>query len=854
MTGRNRRDEDLQREIRQHLELEAEERVAEGASPEEARRAATRVFGSVTRAREDVRAVWIPMWMQQAAQDARYALRIARRSPAFTIGAILVFALGLGASTTIFGALKAVVLAPLPFENPSQLVRLEQTNLARGVDAFSVSLPLYRDWRERTRSFSAIGAERNGAVTVLGLGDPQHVEAVWMTHDLFALLGVAPALGRGFRQDDDLPGQGQVVILSHGFWRAAFGGDPQVLDRTLTIDGRTHTIVGVAPQNPLRTANHVLLPVVPFTEDRRGAANLDVYARLRPGVSMEQASSEMSAVAGQLAVEHAETQQGWGVRVTPLAQSVVGRQAPQLLYLMLAAVGVLLLVASANLSGLLLVRASARTREIAIRAAVGGGRERIIRQLLTESLLLAAAGGALGVALSYSGMRLLRAVLATEVARADQIGVDAWVMLFAFAISGATGILAGVMPARQMARLDVIRGLRGGSRSVTAGSDWSRSGLVVAQLALSVVLLTAAGLTIRTLNHLATVDLGFTPDRMLTVRVAPRDRPEQFVAALLERVRALPGVSSAGAASSAPMTPGNLSLNVFPVGEAQVAPTESVQAEWRIVSDGYFAAMETQILAGRDLSVRDDDNAPKAIVVNQTLARVMWGDRNPVGRQLDLGGGGGEPATVVGLVRDMRHHDPGVAAAPAYYVPAARGIWDGMTIVIRTAVAADALLPRIRAEVAALDPALPVFEVHTMDALVGAQLAPQRMAALVLTVFGGFAMLLAVIGIFGVMASVTRQRTRDAAIRLALGATRWAVIRPLAREGSLLVGIGVLAGLAVAIPLTRLMRNLLAGIGPNDPLSLGMAVSVLTVSALIACYLPVWRTSRVNPIEALRGD
>lgn len=849
-----RRDDDLQREIRQHLELEAEERKAEGLSQEDARRAAALAFGNVAGVREDVRAVWFPLWLQQAGQDLRYALRVARRTPSFTLGAILVLAVGISASTTIFSALRAVVLAPMPFAQPVQLVRLTQTNQERGVDRFSVSLPLYRDWQIRSQSFSAIAAERIGAVTVLGLGDPQRLDAKWITHNMFPTLGLAPVAGRTFQKEDDVAGAGPVVMLSHGFWRRAFAEDPQVVGRALTINGRAFTIIGVAPPDSLNPVDHVLLPVVPFTEDRRGSSDLEVYARLKPGVTVDQASSEMAGIAQQLGREYPEAHRGWSVGVQPLSESIVGPATPRVLYLLLAAVGVLLLVACANLSSLLLVRASSRTREIAIRAAIGGGRGRILRQLLTESLLLAALGGALGVALSFTGTRLWRTVMAGELPRAGEIGVDPWVLAFACVVTVATGILAGLAPARQMAALDVTRGLRDGSRSVAAGANWSRNALVVGQLALSVVLLTAAGLTVQTLTHLSRVDLGFTPERIVTAEIAPRERPEAFFAQLLERVRTLPGVVMAGATSNAPMTAGNLSLNVFPVGEARIAPTESVQADWRIVTDGYFGAMETPILAGRDFSVRDDDNAPKVIVVNQTLARMVWGDADSIGRQLDLGGGGGEPATVIGLVQDMRHHNPAIAPSPTYYVPAARGVWGAMTLVIRTGNDAATIMPRIRAEVAALDPALPVYDINTMEALMRQRLAPQRLVAVVLTGFSVLALLLAVLGIYGVMSYATRQRAREAAIRLALGATRRNVIWSLVREGGTLVAAGAVIGLAAAVPLSRLIGTMLTGVSPGDPFTMAVAVGVLAAAALVACYLPARRTSRMSPIQTLRGE
>ncbi len=854
-TGRKTdRDDDLQREIRQHLELDAEEREAEGMAPTEARRAAAVAFGNVSAVREDARSVWWPLWLQHAGQDLRYAARVARRTPAFTCGAVLIFALGISTSTTVFSVLNAVVLAPLPFKQPDQLVRIVQANPARGVDAFSVSLPLLRDWQTRSRSFNGIAAERGGTVTVLGIGEPLQMDAKWISPNMFSMLGLAPVVGRTFRESDDLPQSSPVVMVSHSFWRRAFGMDSLIVGRTLTVDGRAHEIIGVAPPDALSTADHVLLPVGSSTEDRRGLSILDVYARLRPDVTITQAGTEMVAIAEQLGRDHPDDHAGWSARLIPLAESVVGPRTSQVLFLVLASVGVLLVVACANLSGLLLVRASTRTREMAIRAAVGGGRGRIVRQLLAESLLLAALGGTVGILIAISATRLLRTAMADQLPRALEIGVDGWVLLLACAMSVVTGVLAGLAPARQMSRLEVTEGLRAGSRSVTSGPAWSRNLMVVGQLALSVVLLTVAGLTVRTLTDLYAVDLGFTPARIVTVQVAPRERPEAFFAQLLERVRALSGVTTAGAASSAPMTAGNISLNVFPVGPARIAATDSIQADWRIVTDGYFGAMETPLLAGRDFTSRDDDNGPKVIIVNQTLARMVWGEDGAVGRQLDLGGGGGDPATVVGLVRDMRHRDPAVPPSPTYYVPAARGVWGSMTLAVRTNADALSLVPQIKTAVASMDPTLPVYGVHTMDALVRKRLAPQRMVAVVLSTFGALGLLLAVIGIYGVMSFVTRQRGREAAIRLALGATRRRVIGPLVREGALLVAAGALIGVAAAVPVITLMRTVIADIPSADPMMMAVSVLLLAAAAMLACYLPARRVSRVDPVTALRGD
>jgi putative ABC transport system permease protein len=562
----------------------------------------------------------------------------------------------------------------------------------------------------------------------------------------------------------------------------------------------------------------------------------------------------MAAIEQQLEREYPGDTSGWSVRVERLSDAIIGHTTPLMLYLLLAAVGALLLVACTNLSGLLLVRAHARTREIAIRTAIGGGRGRIVRQLITESLLLAAIGGLCGIALSYAGVSILRTVAMADVPRAEHIRVDGSVLVFALAVSALAGVLAGLAPARQATTLDVHRGIKEGAGSVMRGGSLTRNVLIVAQLAVSIALLASAGLAVRALTRLSTVDLGFKPHQIVTLQVAPRSNPETFVRTLLDRLRTRANVAAVAATSGAPMSFGNTSLHVFPVGPAAIGPTESVQSDWRVISDGYFNAMETPLIAGRDFTPHDDGRAQKVIVVNQTLAKTIWGDANPVGKQVDLGGGGGQPATVIGLVRDARSHTPSELPSPTYYMSAYRGIYGPMTIVVRTTSPVDALLPAIRADIRALDPALPVFTVKTMDDMVKARLAPQRLVAALLVGFALMALLLAVVGIYGAMAYATGQRTRDVALRLALGATRWDVIRPLLREGAGLVLAGVVLGLVVAVPLTRMMRALLADVSPNDPLTFAAAIAVLGVTTMLACYLPARRASRVNAVEALRGE
>jgi predicted permease len=476
-----------------------------------------------------------------------------------------------------------------------------------------------------------------------------------------------------------------------------------------------------------------------------------------------------------------------------------------------------------------------------------------VRQLVTESVLLAMLGGAAGIALTIGSMESLRTFAAASLPRAGHIDVDPRVLLFACAATLITGVLAGLVPALQASRLDVQRGLKVTSHSLMSGSSVPRNALIIAQLALSIVLVAAAGLMLRTLDRLSRIDLGFTPERILTVQVAPRANPEAFFATLLERVARLPKVDAVGATSGAPMTSGNTSLNVFPVGWAAIPEAKSVQADWRIVSQDYFRAMEVSLLKGRVFTPHDDEAAPKVIIVNRSLAKMLWGDGDPLGRQVNPGGGTSY-STVIGVVDDVRSHNPAVPPAPSYYMSAYRGVWGPMTLVIRTSADAHQLVPLIRTEVKALDPTLPVYQIRTMDDLVRERIAPQRLMASLLAIFASLALLLTVVGIYGVIAYATVQRTREVGIRLALGAQHLHVLGPLVREGAMLIGGGAALGIAIALPVTQLMRGLLTDVSPADPLTFAATTALLTVASLVACYVPARRALRVDPVVALRAE
>jgi putative ABC transport system permease protein len=846
-----RREEDLGDELQFHLDMAEEQLRRAGMSAADARREARVRMGGVTQITEAYRDQRGLPFAETVLQDLRYGLRTLLRTPGFTIAALLTLALGIGANTAIFSIVNALVLRPLPLHEPDGLVWLRETNPKRNITQFSVSYANYADWKARSRSWEALAAFANRSVNLLTDGDPERLRAQFMTPNLLPMLRLAVARGRGFLPEED---RSNVVILSDSLWKRAFAADPSVLGRAIVVDGRPHTVVGVAPAVfGMAGTTELFLPLGPFVQDERSRHELDVIGRLNPGVTREQAAAEMSAVARQVEEEHPEDNAGWNVGLTPLIDVIVDRDTRGTLFLLLGAVGLLLLIACANLSSLLLVRASVRTREIAIRTALGGGRARLVRQLVTESLLLSLIGGAAGVLVAHWCLDFFRAAGTTTLPRAEEIGVDGRVWLFACAATAVTGVVAGLLPAMQASRLDVLRGLKKSTHSLLSGRRTLRNALIVAQLAVSIVLLAASGLMLRTLDRLHGMDLGFNAARILTVQVEPTRDQIAFFTTLRDRVMAMPGVEAVGVTSGAPMTTFNTSLNVFPAGPALIPPTESIQSHWRIVTAEFFQAMEIPLLKGRTFTPRDDEHAQKVVVVNQTLAKLLWGDGDPIGRRVSPGGGD-DYSTVIGVVGDIRSHNPAAAPMPGYYMSAYSGIWGPMTLVIRTNAPASGIVPAIRRELKGLDPTLPLFEIRSMDELVRERVAPQRTVAGLLSSFAVVALLLAAVGIYGVMAYATEQRTREVGLRMALGAQRLDVLTPLMREGAGLIAAGTALGLVLAVGTTPLMRGLLTDVSPGDPLTLAGATLVLTAVSLFACYLPARRALKVHPVVALRCD
>lgn len=783
--------------------------------------------------------------------DLRQASRTLTKSPVFSAVAILTFALGIGANTAIFSIVDTVVLRPLPYSEPEHLVQIAETNLRRDVSFFSVSVPNYVDWRERSRSWTALAARRTRSANLAGGDAPEHVWIQAVSANYLPLLGVPPSLGRHFREEEDQPGRNAVAILTNGLWKRRFGADPTVIGQTIVLSGTAHTVVGVAPAVPgLDDAGEAFVPLAAdLTREERDDHDLDVFGRLAPGVTIEQASTEMTTIARRIGQENPDSNAGWGVRLVPLFSAVVGEPVRKALLILLGAVGLLLIIACANVANLLLLRATTRSREMAIRVALGSSLGRLGRQLLAESLLLAGLGGLAGTALALWIVDLVRALAPADLPRAAEIAVDARVLGFTCLVIVAAGILAGFAPIGQAARADVQRALKE-NRPTAAPGRWStRNNLVVGQVALSLVLVVGAGLLLRSLHRLSRVEMGFRGENVLTLRLAPGGDAHAFYRRLEERAAALPHVQAVGLSSGIPLTPFNTSLHVFPVGPAKIPPSDSVQASWRVVDAGFFQTLQIPLLRGRFFEEGDG----KMVLVNQALARALWGDEDPVGKPVNPGGGT-DYSTVLGVVGDFRMRNPYQAPEPAFFYSAHRDLWGEMTLVVRTATSPEPLVPELRAVVRSLDPGLPVFHVATMDELRGASLSRHRDQAVLFGSFAALAVLLAGVGVSGVVGFAVAQRTREIGIRIALGGSRGDIRRLVGGFGSRLAIPGLVFGLAGSLALARVFEGLLFEVSPWDLWTYTSALLLAGSMALVACAVPARKAARVDPMVALREE
>jgi putative ABC transport system permease protein len=792
-------------------------------------------------------------------RDVRYAIRQLARTPGFTIVAVLTLALGIGASSAIFSVVNGVLLRPLAYPNPDGLVRVHE--LLQKFGRFSVAPATFLDWRQQNTVFEHIAAFNATGATLVGSTGAERVAGGLVSWDMFDLLQVAPALGRTFRPEEDAPGRDSVVVLSHRMWQQRFGGDAGILGRSVTLSGMPVTVIGVMPASlAFMPEAEFWRPLALAANPTRGGHFLAVIARLKPGITVEQAGAEMKTISERLAVQYPQFSANESAEVIGLQENIVAGVRPALLTL-LSAVAVVILIACANVANLLLVRASVRGKELAIRTALGAGRGRLVLQMLSESIVLALAGGGVGLLLAYLAIRPIQTLSAGSIPRVADISIDGSVLAFALGVSLATGILFGLAPAWQASRNTIGSVLKEGGRSSTgAGGRWVRNGLLVAEVAMSIVLLVGAALLLRSFARLTSVDPGFRPERVLAFRVAlpnssyPQD-PHKigFFARLLEGLESLPDVAAAGMTQSLPMR-GDYMLSFTIQGQPEPKPNEGPSANYRVVSPGYFEAMGIPLVRGRAIASRDGEKAPKVAVVDQKFVDRHFPDRDPIGQGIDIGNGTDGFYEVVGVAGSIRDASLEANPAPTMYVPYDQDPFSGMWVVARTAGNPAGLAASVRQTIQNIDRTLPAFAMTPLATVVSDSLAQRRFSMLLLGLFAFIALFLAAVGLFGVVAYSVSQRTQEIGLRMAIGAQRGDVLRLVVGGGMTLAVAGVFLGIACALAVARLVATMLYEVTPFDPVSYAATATVLLVVAALACYVPARRAMRVDPIVALRQE
>ncbi len=868
----DRKQQELEQELQSHLQMAAHDRMGRGQAPSDAARSARREFGNVGLVQQVTRDQWGWRWLEELLQDLRYGARILRKNPGFTLVAVLTLAIGIGANTAIFSMAQGFLLKPLSVPHLDRLVAIGELQAHDRNDTIRVSPANYLDWVSQTQSFDHISAFDWENVNLSGVGTPLTAQGIHVSTDFFEVLGVKPLLGRTFLPEEDTPGHDQEVILTRGLWERQFAGDQTVVGKTLRLDTRPYTVVGVMDQDckfPQTVELWLPLALDPKARHNRNDRYLQVMAHLKTGVAREQAAAEMKTVAERISELHPQSNRDWSVQVIPLRDYAIFHGSAPFMFLLMGAVGFVLLIACANVANLLFARATGRSREIAVRAAVGATRWRIVRQLLSESLVLGLLGAGAGLLLAEWAIYFIQANMPPDLVRFvagwDQIRLDGTVFVFGLAVAAVAGILAGLAPAFQSWRPDLNSVLKEGART-SSGSRSShrlRSAFVVAQVSLALVLMVGAGLMVRGFRALLDTNRRFQPESLLTLRLTLPDSPSYkdphrraaFYDQTLKELAALQGVRAATLVTGFPFSG---LMNDGPFSIAGQPPTDAGVQRFAVIKDispNYFATMGAPLVEGRAFSDFDGPDSPPVALVSERLTKLYWPDKSAVGRSIKVGEQPSEPwLTIVGVVGDIKYNWSASSPEPVIYRPYRQSPQHYVAFGLRAVGDPDSLVSAVRLAVARVSSDQPIFNVETLDRVIHDNTLPIAYVAVMMAVAGALALLLASIGVYGVMAYSVAERTHEIGVRIVAGARPAEVMRLVLGRGSRLMLLGFAFGLPSAFGLARLEANLLAGISAKDFWTFSWVSALLGVVSLLACYIPARRAMRVDPIVALRYE